>query len=165
MPLPGTGRKINGLVYDYSSISIVIAGVPYQGVTEINYSDTLEPGVLRGTGAFMRARTRGMYEAEASFTIAKEDFEPIKIALASRGFGGFMEAPFQIAVAYSEANAPLINDTIEGCRIKRNENSHSSGNSDGIVTKVDLSVFRIGWNGLYGVNDGVSGVVGRLLSA
>jgi hypothetical protein len=164
MPLPGTGRKINGLVYDYSSVTIVINKIPFQGVTEISYSDTLEPGVLRGTSAYMRGRTRGMYESESSFTMSKEDFEPLKQALASLGFGGFMETPFLISVSYAEQNSPIITDTIEGCRIKHQENSHSAGNSDGLVTKVDLSVFRIGWNGLYGVSSGVTGGIGGLIS-
>ena len=156
MPLPGTGRIINGLSYDYSSITITIDGIPYQGVTEISYSDTMEPGVLRGTSALMRGRTRGMYEAECSFTIALQDFIPIRETLASKsaaanGGGGFMEQTFLITVAYREATTPLITDTIEGCRIKHQENSHSAGNSDGLVTKVDLSIFRIGWNGKYAV--------------
>lgn len=166
MPLPGTGRKINGIVYDYSSITIVVNGVPYPGITEINYSDTLEPGILRGTSAFMRGRTRGMYEAEASFTMAKEDYNVLIKALVTLGGGiaGFMEVPFLISVSYAEATAALINDTVEGCRIKHNENSHSAGNSDGLVQKADLSVFRIGWNGSYGVSSTSSGTVGGLIS-
>lgn len=164
MPLPGTGRKINGKVYDYSSITITINGIPYQGVTEISYSDTLEPGILRGTSALMRGRTRGMYEAESSFTIYKEDLEPIKEALVALGLGGFGEAEFLITVSYSEVGSALITDTIEGCRIKHQENSHSAGNSDALTAKVDLSVFRIGWNGKYAVQDGVGGIVGGLIS-
>lgn len=164
MPLPGTGRKINGKVYQYDNLEIVINGIPYQGITEINYSDTLEPGILRGTSVYMRGRTRGSYEAEGSITIAKADFEAVKEALIALNRGGFGEVEFLISVSYSEATSPLINDTIEGCRIKHQENSHSSGNSDGLLTKVDLSVFRIGWNGKYAVSDGVAGAVGGLIS-
>lgn len=165
MPALGIGRKINGKVYDYSSITMTINGQPYQGVTEISYSDTLEPGVLRGTTALMRGRTRGMYEAEGSFTIYKEDFEPVKQALIALGLGGFGEAEFLITVSYAEVGSALITDTIEGCRIKHQENSHSAGNSDALTTKVDLSVFRIGWNGVYAVQDGVGGgVIGGLIS-
>lgn len=162
MPLPGTGRKINGKVYDYSSITLAILGIPYEGITEISYSDTLEPGILRGTSALMRGRTRGMYEAEASFTIAKDDFEKVKEALVALGLGGFMEAEFQVTVTYREEGSPLITDTIEGCRIKHQENSHSAGNADGLVSKVDLSVYRIGWNKLYGVGPAGGGVTGLI---
>jgi hypothetical protein len=162
MPTIGTGTKINGLVYDYSSVEISINGLPYQGITEINYSDTMEPGTLRGTGALMRGRSRGLYEAEASFTMAKEDFDAVKNALVAMGLGGFMEAVFPITVNYREEGANMITDVIEGCRIKHNENSHSSGNADSLMHKVDLSVYRIKWNGAYGVS--VPGQIGGLLS-
>lgn len=164
MPMLGTGRRINGKVYDISSIEVSIGSIPYEGITEISYSDTMEPGVLRGTSAYMRGRSRGMYEAEASFTIYKEDYEKIRSALVALGLGGFMEAAFQITVAYREltgGNIPIV-DTIEGCRIKHNENSHSSGNADALLTKVDLSVFRIGWNGQYAVQDGTGGIGGLI---
>lgn len=164
MPTLGTGRRINGKVYDISSIEVSIGVIPYEGITEITYSDTLEPGVLRGTSAYIRGRSRGMYEAEGSFTIYKEDFEKIKQALVSLGQGGFMETAFQITVSYREllgSNIP-ITDTIEGVRIKHTENSHSAGNADALMTKVDLSVFRIGWNGVYGVQD--IGSIGGLIA-
>jgi hypothetical protein len=165
MPTFGTGRKINGIVYDYSSIEISIAGLPYQGVTEINYSDSLEPGSLRGTGALKRGRSRGMYDAEGSFSIYKEDYEPIKRALSALGLGGFMVTPFLITVTYRELGQGniLITDTIEGCRIKKNDSSNSSGNADPSLHKVDLDVFRVGWNGIYGIEDDAAAVVGGLL--
>lgn len=162
MPLPGTGRIINGVVYDYSSITVTVDGIPYGGISEINYSDTLDPGVLRGTSALPRGFTRGQYEAEASFTIALQDMLPLREALAAKAIGGgFMETVFLISVSYREATSPLVTDTIEGCRIKHQENSHSAGNNDGLMTKVDLKVYRIGWGGKYGV--GVGGSVGGLI--
>jgi hypothetical protein len=113
----------------------------------------------------MRGRTRGMYECEASFTIAKEDFELIKSALASMGLGGFMEAEFLVNVIYRELGSELITDAVEGCRIKHVENSHSAGNADALVAKVDLSPFRIRWNGVYGVSAVAGGLpdIGGLL--
>lgn len=163
MPSLSTGRRINGKVYAYDSITININGIPYEGVTEISYSDTCEPGILRGTSPFMRGRTRGMYEAESSVTMDKESFEIMKAALVAMGLGGFMEAEFLINVVYRE-DVRLITDTVEGCRIKHVENSHSAGNADGLVTKFDLSVYRIGWNGHYGIAPAVGGNIGGLIS-
>lgn len=166
MPTPGTGTIINGVIYQFACLEISLAGKPYGGITEINYSDTLEPGVLRGTSPYMRGRTLGQYEAEASFTMAKQDFELLKAALAGLGQGGFGEAVFLITVSYRVFGLPLITDTIEGCRIKHNENAHSSGNTDALLTKCDLSVFRIGWNGVYAIAPASGGgTVGGLIGA
>jgi len=162
VPAIPVGRIINGNVYDTSSITITINNTPFEGITEISYSDSLEPGILQGTGTYMRGRTRGQYKAEASFTIAKRDFEVIKGALVSLGLGGFGEAHFPITVTYREkVDDMIITDIIEGCRIMRQENSHSAGNSDALVTKVDLSVYRIRWNGAYAVAEpGASALIG-----
>lgn len=156
MPGISTGRIINGNAYDYSSITITCNGIPYQGINEISYNDSLEPGQLDGTGAYMRARTRGKYKAESSFTIGKKDFEPLKLVLSRTPTGGFGETPFLITVVYKELeDTDIIIDTIEGCRIMKQENSHKFG-EDALVTKVDLSVFRICWNKRYLVAENVS---------
>lgn len=150
MPALQVGRIINGTVYDSSSITIVINNLPFAGITEISYKDSLEPGVLQGTDPIIRGRTRGQYKAEASFTIGKKDFELVKIELAKIRSSGFGEIEFPITVTYREsADDVVITDVVEGCRIMSQENSHSSGNSDALVTKVDLSVIRIRWNGKY----------------
>lgn len=149
-----TGRVINGNVYDFSSVTATIGGIPFQGITEISYSESLEPGELRGTTALMRGRTRGNYKAECSFTVGKADFEVMKQQLQRLGPGGYGEVAFLITVTYAETYDPaVIVDMIEGCRIMKAENSHSSGNNDALVVKVDLSVFRIKSNGTYMVNE------------
>lgn len=147
------GSRVNGLYYDFTSIEFAIAGVGVQAnVTEINYSDGMDPGVFRGTSSIPRGRTRGPYDAEGDFTIYIEDFEAIKLALAAMGKGGFMMASFGVGVSYREVSGTLpITDMLEGCRIVRLENSHSEGN-DALVVKVQLSVMHILHNGVSGVD-------------
>ena len=164
MPSLGTGTKINGFVYQYSSVTITIANLPYSGVTEINYSDDISRSKLMGTGIFPLGLTRGNYTAEGSITIVKEQFPKISAALSQQGGGrGFAEVSFLVTVTYAEPGSALITDTIEGCKIKHNENSHSSGSTDGLVHKFDLDVFRIKWNGLYAVGDDALAGLGGLL--
>jgi len=156
MPVFQSGRIINGVAYDYSSLTITRDGIPYQGINEISYKDSLDPGQLDGTGAYIRGYTRGKYKAECQFTIGKKDYEVFKQPLRKSPSGGFGETTFVITVVYKEAeDADVITDVIEGCRIMKQDNSHKFG-SDALVTKVDLNVFRICWNGLYLINDGGS---------
>lgn len=140
---PELGTRINGKLYDFSSVEIVVNNIAYQNVTEISYSHGLEPGILRGTGAMWRGRSRGQYESDASFSIYKEDHAALITALASGGIRGYMEQEFRILVSYREAGANLpVCDRLEGCRIKRDDDSHSSG-GDVIIVKVDLSVYEV----------------------
>lgn len=156
MPAIPTGRIINGHRYDSSSIVITAKNTPYADITEISYSDSLEPGMLQGTSVLPRGRTRGQYKAEASFTIGKGAFEALKAGLvAGSGGMGFGEVTFLITVTYrASGEGAIITDLIEGCRIQRTENSHSAGNGDALVVKCDLNVDRIKWNGEYMVNEG-----------
>ena len=160
MPPFSPGRIINGNAYDYSSITITRDGIPYQGINEISYKDSLEPGQLDGTGAYPRAFTRGKYKAECSFTLGKKDYETFKLPLRKGPGGGFGEATFLITVIYKEPDdIDVVTDVIEGCRIMKQDNSHKFG-SDALVVKVDLNVFRVKWNGMYLVNENVSAAGG-----
>lgn len=146
---PGLGTRVNGKVYDFSSCRVNVAGREFINVTEISYSHGLDPGILRGTSAMWRGRSRGQYETDGSFSMYKEDYESLITALLAtpEGLGGYMMAEFQIIVAYRELglNVP-ITDTLNGCRIKHDEDSYSAGN-DPLVVKADLSIFQLLRNG------------------
>ena len=80
-------QLINGKTFDFSSIEITIGALSYTNVTEITYSDSLEPGILRGTSAKKKGRTRGEYNAEGSITVYKADLASILAELAALGEG------------------------------------------------------------------------------
>lgn len=148
MAFGGIKQLIKGKYYDFSSIEFGIDGGQQPRVTDINYSQKLDPGVLRGTSAKPYGRTRGTYEASGSFTIYKEDFEDLKLRLAAGG-EGYMMAEFTITVVYSEMMM-TNEDVLMQCRIVSEENGHSAGN-DPLVVRVDLSVMEIMTNGLSAV--------------
>src|SRR6185312_6553970 len=72
---PGAKRRhavmanqfINGRLYSWSSIEVGIgagAGMPFDGIKAINYSDNLDPGMPRGKGPLARGYTLGNYQAD-----------------------------------------------------------------------------------------------------
>ena len=161
------GRLINGKVFDFSSIKISVNGPIFTNVQEISYSDSLEPGILRGTSALKQGRTRGEYNAEGSISIYKGDAAVLKTALAALGLGGFMEAEFDIIVTYAEVAAAVpVVDTLRGCRITNADNSHSQG-SDPLQETFDLDIMEISYGGVSAVSvtagGGIGGIVGGLL--
>jgi hypothetical protein len=162
---PGLGTRVNGKIYDFSSCRVNVDGLEYTNVTEISYSHGLDPGILRGTSALWRGRSRGTYETDGSFSMYKEDYEKLITALVGKGQGGYMMAEFQIIIMYRELglNVPII-DTLVGVRIKHDEDSYSSGN-DPLVVKADLSIFQLLRNGKSAVDPAGSGTVGAGLPA
>lgn len=138
---------INGHRFDFSSVEINVNGRIFTGVTEISYSNSLEPGVVRGTSAQPIGRTRGEASSEASFTMLKSDYSQLIRALDPSGRRGYMERSFDINVSFREDfELPLQNDFLRGCRISQDEDSHSTG-SEAIVVSVTLSVMRVFRNG------------------
>lgn len=160
------GSLINGKLFDFSSVEIKVGGIVNVNVSEINYSHGLDPGYFRGTSAMWSGRTRGVYDTDGSFTMYKQDYNVLTRALAALGLGGYMEAEFLITVMYREVGATLpITDQLQRCRIKHDEDSHSSGN-DPIVVKADLSIFQILRDGVPAVSPvggSAAGIVGGLI--
>lgn len=145
-----TAPFINGMRYDFSSIKFMIGGTRYYEVQDISYKDTLAPGSVRGAGAVRRGRTRGVYDAEGSLTLYKQEWENLATDLVALSVGqlGFGEQDFKILCIYSEgiSNPAIITDILEGVRIKSPDNSHKEG-GDALVVKLDLDIMRIFHNG------------------
>lgn len=150
------GPRVQGHYYDFSSVEIMLGPLGLcLNIPDIAYSQKLDPGVFRGSGAMIRGRTRGTYDSDGSFSIYKEDYDALCAALSliAKG-GGYMTAVFAITVMYREVTAVKTSvDVLRGCRIVSEDYSLSSGNSAAIV-KVGLSVMQVLSNKLVAVRSG-----------
>ncbi len=135
--------KINGVVFDFSSVELDIAGEVFTDVEEITYSHTLEPGEMRGTRAELLGRTRGEYSAEGSITFRKAAWGRLVASLGE----GYLEQSVDITVNYAEEGEDTISDKLFGARFTAPENSHSQG-SDPLNVSVDISIVRVEENGV-----------------
>lgn len=134
---------INGIVYDFATIKLMLDGDLYVSVKSIKYSDNCEPGELRGTGPQFLGRTTGDYKAEASIELSKGAHNELIKKLGD----GFMLATFDAVVNYQPpGDLEIITDKVLGCRIKKTDNSHSQG-SDALTVSLDLHVGKVNWNG------------------
>ena len=157
LPIPSPiAQLINGKIYDFSSIELVAGPQTFSNLQEVSYSDSLEPGILRGTSAKKKGRTRGEYDAEGSITIYKGDLSQLLATLAALGKGGYMEAEFDINATFSEGLDNVMTDSLVGCRITDIEDSHSQG-SDALTVALTLDVMEISRNGLSATSGGPSG--------
>jgi len=137
--------NVNGTAHDWSSVEIDLgedAGI-FVGISELTYSDNLEPGEAMGTSAQKLARTRGVYSAEGSITMLKRDAAEF---IAKLGHG-FKERVFDITVMYQDEGVPdVITDKIFGARIGSTESGGSQG-ADALNVTYSIDVLRISWNG------------------
>jgi hypothetical protein len=133
---------INGHRYSFASIELTIGTKRFIGFKGVDYSDELDPGIVRGAHAQPLGRTKGDYTAEASLTMLKEEWDELLATLGN----GYLEIGFPITACYAEDGLPTNVDKLIGCRIKKVSDSHSQGN-DGLEIKLDLSVMYITRNG------------------
>lgn len=134
---------INGNVYDYATIKLMLDGDLYVSVKSIKYKDSCEPGELRGTSPQILGRTTGDYKAEASIEVSKGAANELRKKLGT----GFMAVKFDAVVNYQPpGDLEIITDRVIGCRIKSTDNSHSQG-SDALTETIELHVLKVNWNG------------------
>lgn len=139
---------INGTRYDFSSVEIITPLGIISAVKELSYTDSLEPGEVRGTRAQVIGRTRGKYSAEGSITIYKSEFDNLILALSPvASVIGFMEVAFNIVVNFSETFERTRTNILLGARIKKTETQGSEG-EEPIAVKCDLGLLGIDYTGL-----------------
>lgn len=146
---------INGLRFDFSSVTIRIGTQLFNGVKSLKYSQTLEPGIVRGNRSQVIGRTRGPLDSEGSIELYRSEFQDLisaLVALPTAGAGalGYMEVPFDITAVYAEVGVPPITDVIVGARIKKHELSGQEG-GDALTVACDLHVMSILMGGAGGV--------------
>lgn len=157
--MPVSYPVVNGFRFDFSSIQFRVNGRPFPGIKSLNYNSGMDPGLMRGTAAQVLGRTRGQYNAEGNIELFREDSDDFLTLIApqsltTQGQGvqgtGYMETAFDIVVTYFEpiqgAGPAVQTDVLRGCRIKKDDASHSQG-SDPLSVKFDLHIMLLLKNG------------------
>lgn len=134
---------INGHRFDFSSVEISAGARLFNGVKSLKYSQTLEPGKVRGNRSQVIGRTRGPLDSDGSIELYRLEFQELIATLAALRPGvGYMEAAFDITVTYAEAGSTVIQDVLQGCRIKKHENNGQEG-GDALTVACDLDIMMV----------------------
>lgn len=141
MPTITEYPQVNGHRYSHSSLEIKWGGFLILGVKDLDYSDELTPGELRGTAPQILGRTRGIQKATASISMYKLEWELLRIKLGVVG-QGYGETTADITVMFAEIG-PLAVDKIYSPRVMKVQQTSSADSGDGILVKIDLHPLRI----------------------
>lgn len=137
--------EVNGHEYSFTSIKTTAGAFKVKKLKSIDYSDSLEPGIVEADEAQAVGATRGKYSAEASLEFATR--RAYQEWINSLGEGAY-EKYFTITLTYAETGvSPTITDKLINCRIKKP--SVSASGTDAVGVKVELFVLGgIIWNGV-----------------
>lgn len=165
MPPTVENPYVNGFYYDHTVLKFRVGGVRYFALQDITYSNSGTFGKVRGTGPFIRGRTRGIVDSEGSFTLYLNEWDAFLAALMLTAPGkGYMEIPFGVSVSYGQSLSDMRTDNIIGARIKKDEISSKEG-SDAVVVKADLDILQVRPGNVDAMGNAPFGVQGVLSSA
>jgi len=132
-----------GKVAGWNSITLRMLGRDVEGITELEYDDSVEKENIRGAGMFPVGYGEGNYSAKASITLLQEEIIALQQSI---GPGKRLTdiAPFDIIVRY-EYNGFAYRDVIRNAQFLGNARAPKQ-NDKSITNKFDLLASHIDWN-------------------
>lgn len=151
---------INGNYYDFTILKFRMGAVRYFSLQDVNYKNKGTVGKVRGTGPYVRGRTRGIVDADGGFTMYLNEWDAFIAALLLTAPGkGYMEIPFGLSISYGEGPLDMRTDDIIGAKIIGDDYSHKEG-ADALVVKVDLDILQVRPNGIPAMSGAPFGIGG-----
>lgn len=134
---------INKIPYDFHDtlIDIMVNGesvASIEGITSLDYSDSVEFGDLRGRGRKILDVTDGELSSEASVTVYRYAYDQIVEVCRTLGLGWY-DLRFDLSVVYSHGDSLARTDRITRCRFAGREQSHSAS-PDALVVTLPIKV-------------------------
>jgi hypothetical protein len=132
-----------GKIAGWNSITLRMLGRDVEGITELNYNDTVEKENIMAAGGFPVGRGEGNYAATAQITLLSEEIVALQKSLRP-GKRLTDIAPFDINVKY-EYNGFVYKDVIRNCEFMGNSRA-ASQNDKSLSNQFTLLVSHIEWN-------------------
>ncbi len=132
-----------GKVAGWNTVTATMLGRDLEGITEVEYNDSVAKENVYGAGGMPVGRGHGNYEAKASVTLLKEEAVALQQSLPP-GKRLTDIAPFDIAVSY-EYGGLIYKDRIRNAEFTGNSVAVKQGDKQ-IATKYELIVTHIDWN-------------------
>ncbi|MCR5697859.1 MAG: hypothetical protein K6G73_12875 [Marinilabiliaceae bacterium] len=137
---------INGNVYTWADITVLIGGVPITGITGVKYADEQEVENVYGAGRYPVGRAKGKITCTASLKLLIDEVR----GLASKSPTGRLQdlGVFDVQVSYlPEESGKIVHDVIHDCQFSKTEVDWSEGDKSKDVD-LELVVSRIEWGRL-----------------
>lgn len=134
---------VNGMLYSWADIVVTIGGVPFTGITGVEYGDDQEVVNKYGAGRHPVARAKGRITPSAKITLYQEEVE----AIQRQSLNGRLQdiAPFDVIVTYLPDSGIVTTDKIRNCQFKANSRKWKEGDT-GQEVELELIPSHIEWN-------------------
>lgn len=134
---------VNGMLYSWADIVVTIGGVPFTGITAIEYGEEQDVENKYGAGRHPVGRAKGRITPSAKITLYQEEVE----AIQRQAPNGRLQdiAPFDVIVTYIPDSGIVAVDKVRNCQFKANSRKWKEGDT-GHEVELDLVPSHIEWN-------------------
>lgn len=136
---------VNGMLYSWADIVILIGGVPITGITAIEYGDSQEVVNKYGAGRYPVGRAKGRITPSGKITLYQEEVQ----ALQAQSLNGRLQdlPPFDIIVQYIPDSGIIHTDKIRNCSFSENARKWKEGDTSAEV-ELPIVPSHIEWGSL-----------------
>lgn len=145
MPDPNLVSRVNGYIYSYTSTSHFFEGVPYKGVSKVEYKQSRKrvfAGAAQQDGTPLGV-TSGVYRVESlSFTLLRDSADQLRSDLSAIGGGSYGDAQFSYMLqVFEPGNVTGLPSTtlITGCVIEEDNESQEFSEDGGPVLATEFT--------------------------
>lgn len=144
MPDPNLVSRVNGYIYSYTSTSHFFEGVPYKGVSKVEWKQSRKrvyAGAAQQDGTPLGV-TSGVYRVDSlSFTLLRDSADQLRSDLAAIGAGSYGDAQFSYLLqVFEPGNTGLPSSTlITGCVIEEDNESQEFSEDGGPVLVTEFT--------------------------
>lgn len=134
---------INGALYDWAQVKMMIAGVAVTGVTAVEYGEEQETTAVYGSGRYPIGYGKGRITPSASITLLEDEIKNLRAAAP----GGRLQdiAPFDITVTFlSPVTGKIKTDVIKNCLFTNDGVTASEGDTS-LSQQLTLLPSHIKW--------------------
>jgi hypothetical protein len=148
MPDPNLTTRVNGVPYSWTSTASFFAGIPYKGVTKVDYKESRKRVYVpnQQQDGLPQGITSGVYRVESlSFTLLRDSYEGLAQDLAVLGGGSHGDAQFDYMLQLFEpANQIPSTTLISGCNIEEVSETQEFAEDGGyLVTEITCKAMFI----------------------
>lgn len=115
----------NSREYEWSDITVVVAGRPVTGFRAVDYSSKQEKEALYAKGNKPHGIQRGNKSYEGSITLLQSEYEALRQACG----GDVLDASFDLVVAYGHASKgdAIVTDILVGAEVTEDNTEWKQG--------------------------------------
>lgn len=123
---------INGIAYSWTSVTLILFGVPVTGITKIEYKRAQKKENNYGAGALPISRGYGNYEFTGSIEIYQDELR--RIIASAPGRDPLAIGIFDIPVVFQLPGGTYQKDTLKACEFMEEGLTASQGDTKLMVT-------------------------------